>query len=101
MDPVAANRRVHRAIYLASRNDVLITALDALWDRSDPYRRFTRGMADRQDVVADHHALADAVLSRDGKRAEQTMLAHLREAEEAISKAVTQALAAAETEDRA
>jgi DNA-binding GntR family transcriptional regulator len=100
-DPVAANRRFHRSIYLASKNQVLISALDALWDRSDRYRRFTRGMADRQDVVAEHRAIADAVLSRDGKKAERMMLAHVREAEKAISTAVTQALAATDTATRA
>lgn len=79
-DPVAANRRFHRAIYLACGNDVLIELLDALWNRSDRYRRFIRGMADRADVVAEHRALADTVLSGDGERAERLMLAHVQEA---------------------
>jgi DNA-binding GntR family transcriptional regulator len=100
-DPVAANREFHRSIYLASKNEVLISALDALWDRSDRYRRFTRGMADRQDVVAEHRAIAEAVLSGDGKRAERMMLAHLREAQQAISNAVTQTLALAKAADQA
>jgi DNA-binding GntR family transcriptional regulator len=100
-DPVAANRRFHRSIYLASKNAVLISVLDALWDRSDRYRRFTRGMADRQDVVAEHRALADAVLNRHGKQAEKMMLAHVRQAEEAISEAVTQVLAGPQAAGRA
>lgn len=79
-DPVAANRRFHRAIYLASGNDVLIELLDALWNRSDRYRRFNSGMADRPDVVAEHRALADTVLSGDAEAAERLMLAHVQEA---------------------
>jgi DNA-binding GntR family transcriptional regulator len=79
-DPVAANRRFHRAIYVASGNDVLIELLDALWNRSDRYRRVIRGMADREDVVAEHRALAEMVLSGDATGAETMMLAHVQQA---------------------
>jgi DNA-binding GntR family transcriptional regulator len=92
-DPVDANRIFHRAIYLASKNDVLIDVLEALWDRSDRYRRFTRGIADRPDTVAEHDALARAVLNRDPDEAERLMLAHLEAAQEVISQAVAEALA--------
>lgn len=92
-DPVAANRRFHRAIYLASGNQVLIEVLEGLWNRSDRYRRLTRGIADRADVIAEHRALANAVLSGDAGRAEKMMLAHVQEAEQAISEAVTELLA--------
>jgi DNA-binding GntR family transcriptional regulator len=89
-DPVAANRRFHRAIYLASGNQVLIDVLDSLWNRSDRYRRFTRFMADRADVVAEHRALADTVLNGDGDQAEKMMLAHVQEAEHVISEIVAE-----------
>jgi DNA-binding GntR family transcriptional regulator len=92
-DPVAANRDFHRAIYLASKNDVLIEVLEALWDRSDRYRRFTRGIADRSDTVAEHDALAQAVLARDADKAEQLMLSHLEAAQAVITKAVVETLA--------
>jgi DNA-binding GntR family transcriptional regulator len=91
-DPVAANRLFHRSIYLASKNDVLIEVLEALWDRSDRYRRFTRGIADRADTVAEHDALAQAVLSRDAAKAERLMRAHLEAAQAVISQAVAATL---------
>jgi DNA-binding GntR family transcriptional regulator len=94
-DPVAANRKFHRAIYLASKNAVLIEVLETLWNRSDRYRRFSRPMATRADVVAEHQKLADVVLGGDAKAAETLMRAHVQEAENELIDAVTRA---AETE---
>ncbi|WP_368680921.1 GntR family transcriptional regulator [Rhodococcus opacus] len=34
-----AHREFHRALYVASHNDVLIRLLDDVWDKSDRYRR--------------------------------------------------------------
>jgi DNA-binding GntR family transcriptional regulator len=93
-DPVAANRLFHRAVYLASKNEVLIEMLEGLWDRSDRYRRFTRGIADRPETVAEHDELAQAVLSRDADKAERLMHAHLETAQEVISEAVAATLEA-------
>jgi DNA-binding GntR family transcriptional regulator len=89
-DPVAANREFHRSIYLASGNAVLIEMLEALWNRSDRYRRFSRSIADRPDTVAEHEALAEAVLSGKAKVAERLMLAHIERAQTAIREAVAQ-----------
>ena len=36
---LAAHREVHRALYSASHNDVVVRMLDDLWDKSDRYRR--------------------------------------------------------------
>jgi DNA-binding GntR family transcriptional regulator len=90
-DPVAANRKFHRAIYLASKNSVLIEVLEALWNRSDRYRRFSRPMATREDVVAEHQKLADVVLGGDANAAEELMRAHIQEAENELIAAVTRA----------
>jgi DNA-binding GntR family transcriptional regulator len=87
-DPVAANRKFHRSIYLASGNSVLIEMLEALWNRSDRYRRFSRAIADRPDTVAEHEALAGAVLSGKASEAEKMMLAHIARAESTIREAV-------------
>jgi DNA-binding GntR family transcriptional regulator len=87
-DPVAANREFHRSIYLASGNTVLIEMLDALWNRSDRYRRFSRHIADTPSTVAEHEALAEAVLSGKGKTAEKMILAHVNRAANAIREAI-------------
>ena len=39
MVDLVAHRRFHTAIYVASHNDLLISTLDALWDKADRYRR--------------------------------------------------------------
>jgi DNA-binding GntR family transcriptional regulator len=90
-DPVAANRKFHRAIYLASKNSVLIEVLEALWNRSDRFRRFSLPMATREDVVAEHQRLAEVVLRGDGDAAEALMREHVQEAENELIAAVTRA----------
>lgn len=91
-DPVAVNRRFHRAIYTASKNAILVEVLDGLWDRSDRYRRFTRGIADRKDVIAEHNALAEAILSGDGDASEKRMLEHIKVARSVIGAELIKAL---------
>lgn len=91
-DPVAVNRQFHRAIYTASKNEILVEVLDSLWDRSDRYRRFTRSFADRKDVVADHNKLAEAVFSGNGNASEEKMLEHVEGARSVIGNEVVKAL---------
>jgi DNA-binding GntR family transcriptional regulator len=100
-DPVAANRRFHRAIYTASKNEILVSVLDGLWDRSDRYRRFTRNIADRKDVIASHNELAQAIFSGDGDTSEAKMLEHVEGARAVIGNEVVKALKRAEDEDAA
>lgn len=38
-DALTAHSDFHRAVYVASHNDVMIKMLDDLWDKSDRYRR--------------------------------------------------------------
>lgn len=74
-----AHRRFHRAIYLASRNPVLIDFLESLWDRTDLYRLETLRTwhpdeKGRERVHSEHLGLRDAIVAGDtglaGKRAE-------------------------------
>ena len=66
--------QLHRAIYRASHNDVLIRLLDDLWDKSDRYRRL--GLAGRaHDDEArtrdfdEHRLLVDLVVDGEGAKA--------------------------------
>jgi DNA-binding GntR family transcriptional regulator len=93
-DPVAANRKFHRAIYLASGNTVLIEVLEALWNRSDRYRRFSLPVAARKDTVAEHQKLAEVVLSGNANAAEKLMRAHVQGAEDQLIHAVNEAVEA-------
>jgi DNA-binding GntR family transcriptional regulator len=76
-DSVSVNRRFHRAIYAASHNQVLISSLDALWDRSDRYRRFTSAFAGSNQTIAEHEELARLILARDEDEAAERMLRHV------------------------
>ena len=80
-DPVAHlhhNRLLHRAIYAACGNKVLIQTLDVLWDRSDRYRMAT--LKDNSTIglaKGEHAAIVEAVLKGDGKRAADLMSEHV------------------------
>jgi DNA-binding GntR family transcriptional regulator len=76
-DPLELNRSLHRAIYGACHNVVLVEQLDALWDRSDRYRRLAGPLATDSHVAADHQALVAAVLDRRGADAAEIMRGHL------------------------
>jgi DNA-binding GntR family transcriptional regulator len=76
-DPLELNRAFHRAIYAACHNAVLVAQLDALWDRSDRYRRLAGMLATDSHVAEDHEALVAAVLDRRGADAAEIMRGHL------------------------
>jgi DNA-binding GntR family transcriptional regulator len=80
-DPIAHlhhNRLLHRAIYAACGNTVLIQILDVLWDRSDRYRLATLKDNSTIDVAKDEHAaIVAAVLEGDGRRAADLMSEHV------------------------
>ena len=61
---MTVNRRYHASIYGACHNPVLIETLDALWDRSDRYRRAVGFMATDAAIQDEHVAIAEAVLAR-------------------------------------
>jgi DNA-binding GntR family transcriptional regulator len=76
-DPLERNRALHRAIYSACHNAVLVEQLDALWDRSDRYRRLAGILATDTHVAEDHQALVTAVLDRRAPDAAEIMRGHL------------------------
>jgi DNA-binding GntR family transcriptional regulator len=79
-DIIEVHHAFHRALYVASHNDILVGLLDVVWGRSDRYRRFgtahipQRPVAERQ---AEHTRLLDAVLDRDEARVEAEMRLHV------------------------
>jgi len=72
-DALVAHREFHRALYLASHNDMLIKLLDDLWDKSDRYRRLglelPAGEEPRTIDLNEHHQILDLVVARDAAAA--------------------------------
>lgn len=79
---LVAHRRIHRAIYTASHNDVLISTLDALWDKADRYRlqglEVERDQAERDQKDAEHQELLLMVIAGDSAGAAEVMRAHIQ-----------------------
>jgi DNA-binding GntR family transcriptional regulator len=88
-DPVAAlhgNRRLHRAIYAACGNEVLIGTLDVLWDRSDRYRLVTLGNSSQLHAAHDEHLMiAKAILDGDADTAAELTRIHTERSLEHLS----------------
>ena len=78
---LAAHREVHRSLYAASHNDVVVRMLDDLWDKSDRYRRvglqLPPGGEDRTRDFEEHHELVRLVVARDAAAAAGLMSAHI------------------------
>lgn len=79
---LVAHREFHRAIYTASHNDLLITTLDGLWDKADRYRivglRQKRDQPERDETVAEHRTMLEAVIAGDSELAAKVMREHIR-----------------------
>jgi DNA-binding GntR family transcriptional regulator len=75
---LALNRSFHASIYRACGNPMLIEILDGLWDQSDRYRRAVGFMATDETIVAEHRAIADAVLAGQAKKSADLMRRHIR-----------------------
>lgn len=80
-EALTAHRAFHRALYLASHNDVLIRMLDDLWDKSDRYRRIglelPPGEEPRTRDHREHHELLDLIVAGDATGARSLMRAHI------------------------
>jgi DNA-binding GntR family transcriptional regulator len=78
---LVAHRRFHTAIYTASRNELLISTLDGLWDTADRYRRLAlsevRDPAERERTASEHEQLLHCVINRDAARAAEVMRQHI------------------------
>jgi DNA-binding GntR family transcriptional regulator len=78
---LVAHRNFHAAIYRASHNDLLIEALEGLWDKADRYRRLAlqndRGQAARDQKADEHQMLVDYIAAGDSDAAAKVMRAHI------------------------
>lgn len=82
IDQLVRHRRFHQAIYRASHNDVLVSTLDALWDKSDRYRlaglRRDRSDDELHQKDAEHHQMMMCVIAGDTEGATEVMRRHIR-----------------------
>jgi len=80
-EALTAHRAFHRALYVASHNEVLIRQLDDLWDKSDRYRRLGLDLPPGDEPRArddrEHHELLQLVVDGDAPGAETLMRAHI------------------------
>ena len=78
---LVAHRNFHAAIYRASHNDLLIAALEGLWDKADRYRRLTlqteRTQAARDQKTKEHQLMVDFIAAGDSDAAANVMHAHI------------------------
>jgi DNA-binding GntR family transcriptional regulator len=81
VDDLVAHRAFHVALYVASHNDLLVSTLDALWDKADRYRRLgleaVRSQAERDQKAREHTELLDAVVRGDSQGATEVMRQHI------------------------
>jgi DNA-binding GntR family transcriptional regulator len=79
-EQIVANREFHRAIHLATHNQVLIEILELLWDRTDRYRAAQfRETANAQQRTRDrqHGEIGSAFKARNSALASRLMRAHI------------------------
>jgi DNA-binding GntR family transcriptional regulator len=81
IEHLRAHRRFHAAIYMASHNDLLIEALEGLWNKADRYRRLAlqtdRGQAARDQKAKEHAMLVEYVIAGDSEGAGAVMREHI------------------------
>lgn len=92
-EAILAHHEFHRALYLASHNQVMIRVLDDLWDKSDRYRRLgvelPPGDEPRTVDHRQHHEMLELVLAGNGAAAAQLARTHVLNS---LSTSVTAAL---------
>ena len=81
-DALTAHSEFHRALYVASHNDVLIKMLDDLWAKSDRYRRLglelPAGEEPRTIDLNEHHQILELVIARDAAGAGALTRRHIQ-----------------------
>ena len=81
VEQLVVHRNFHAAIYRASHNDLLIDALEGLWDKADRYRRLAlqsdRGQDARDQKAREHQLLVDLIASGDSEAAANLMRTHI------------------------
>jgi DNA-binding GntR family transcriptional regulator len=83
---VVAHGAFHLALVAACKNAVKMRIRASLYDQSERYRRLSvpaRGHA-RRDTLAEHKAIAEAVLGRDLSRSTELMASHLNKTTEIL-----------------
>ncbi|MDR2453941.1 MAG: GntR family transcriptional regulator [Bifidobacteriaceae bacterium] len=79
---ITIHRAFHRTVYAACHNEVMIRALDDLWDKADRYRRtyltLPRGEDERRVDYEQHHQIAGAVLAGEADGAARVAREHIR-----------------------
>lgn len=77
-----AHSAFHRAIYVASHNDNMINMLDALWDKSDRYRRLglmlPSGAENRERDFIEHRKMMEMIIDKDAQGVADLMRQHIR-----------------------
>lgn len=74
------NRLVHRAIVEAADNPAFLDTFDSVWGRSQSFRMFAKLHETELrflDADPDHHAVLDAIVARDGDRAQKALTDHI------------------------
>ena len=77
-----AHSAFHRAIYVASHNDNMITLLDGLWDKSDRYRRLglllPSGAENRERDFIEHRKMLEMIIDKDAPGVADLTRQHIR-----------------------
>ncbi len=77
-EPLTANRRFHRAVYISSANLVLIDLLEQLWDRTDRYRLLILQDSNLTKRAREEHIrIAQAIKARDADQVGPLMYNHI------------------------
>jgi DNA-binding GntR family transcriptional regulator len=79
-----AHRLFHRALLAGCGNAVLLETFDRMWIDSELARRWSAISAPGRDAVAEHRAIEEAALARDGASAAALLRRHLGLTAEAL-----------------
>jgi DNA-binding GntR family transcriptional regulator len=91
LSKVYFNRHLHRSIYAASGNTVLIDILDSLWDLTDRYRLIvSKDTTAIEAAHEEHAAIVSAVVEGQPDLAAELMREHLATSLQQIRAAVTE-----------
>ncbi len=78
---LAGHREFHAAIHRASRNRLLVEALDGIWDKTDRYRRHAlevdRSAEEKEARAVAHRRMFEAVRDGDADRAADLVRRHV------------------------
>jgi len=80
------DRRFHSKICLIARSDYIIEVLNAVWDKSDPYKSIFYTLPGSNDrAVEEHSAMLNSLSLRDKDALDKAVHLHLRDVVDTIS----------------